>query len=166
MRREERVTVQGPVKEQQPDGMSHRGGGGGMESGRVLQNRAALLPHATTAWVMTLEKWYSAAVLVPGPDNEHTIGSLGGSRWGPLFMLNGVGVSAPGAPGNVSPYFPPIPPPFPRGRPSRTATIWASGRDYLALLGGVPCAVHALCEKLAVLHHREFGKFRRLKGRH
>ena len=29
MRREERVAVQGPVKEQQPDGMSHRGGGGG-----------------------------------------------------------------------------------------------------------------------------------------
>ena len=27
MRREERVTVQGPVKEQQPDGLSHRGGG-------------------------------------------------------------------------------------------------------------------------------------------
>ena len=27
-------------------------------------------------------------------------------------------------------------------------------------------AVHALCEKLAVLHHQEFGKFRRLKGRH
>ena len=31
--------------------------------------------------------------------------------------------------------------------------------------GGVPCAVRTLCEKLAVLHHREFGKFR-LKGRH
>ena len=30
MRREERVTVQGPVKKQQPDGMSHRGGGGAM----------------------------------------------------------------------------------------------------------------------------------------
>ena len=29
MRREERVTVQGPVKEHQPDGMSHRGRGGG-----------------------------------------------------------------------------------------------------------------------------------------
>ena len=29
MRREERVTVQGPVKEQQPDGMSHRGRGQG-----------------------------------------------------------------------------------------------------------------------------------------
>ena len=27
MRREERVSVQGPVKKQQPDGMSHRGGG-------------------------------------------------------------------------------------------------------------------------------------------
>ena len=26
--RRERVTVQGPVKKQQPDGMSHRGGGG------------------------------------------------------------------------------------------------------------------------------------------
>ena len=32
MRREERVTVQGPVKEQQPDGMSHKGGGGGAVS--------------------------------------------------------------------------------------------------------------------------------------
>ena len=31
MRRDERVTVQGPVKEQQPDGMSHRGGTGGVE---------------------------------------------------------------------------------------------------------------------------------------
>ena len=29
MRREERVIVQGPVKEQQPDGMSHRGSRGG-----------------------------------------------------------------------------------------------------------------------------------------
>ena len=28
MRREERVTVQGPVKKQQPDGMAHGGGGG------------------------------------------------------------------------------------------------------------------------------------------
>ena len=28
MRREEQVTVQGPVKEQQPDGMSHRGANG------------------------------------------------------------------------------------------------------------------------------------------
>ena len=27
-------------------------------------------------------------------------------------------------------------------------------------------AYRALCEKLAVLHHREFGKFRRLKGCH
>ena len=35
MRREERVTVQGPVKEQQPDGMSH-GGGGGMSKSTFL----------------------------------------------------------------------------------------------------------------------------------
>ena len=27
-RRDERVTVQGPVKKQRPDGMSHKGGGG------------------------------------------------------------------------------------------------------------------------------------------
>ena len=27
MRREERMTVQGPVKKQQPDGLSHGGGG-------------------------------------------------------------------------------------------------------------------------------------------
>ena len=33
MRREERVTVQGPVKKQQPDGMSH--GGGGLEISNV-----------------------------------------------------------------------------------------------------------------------------------
>ena len=32
MRREERVTVKGPVKEQQPDRMSHGGGGGGFGS--------------------------------------------------------------------------------------------------------------------------------------
>ena len=41
--------------------------------------------------------------------------------------------------------------------------------DAWALRGRtVRCAraVRALCEKLAVLHHREFGKFRRLKGRH
>ena len=49
---------------------------------------------------------------------------------------------------------------------------WDSRSPHLAVhteaqrRGGVPCAVHALCEKLAVLHHREFGKFRRLKGRH
>ena len=36
MRREERVTVQGPVKEQQPDGMSHRGAGM-HEKGRGLR---------------------------------------------------------------------------------------------------------------------------------
>ena len=43
--------------------------------------------------------------------------------------------------------------------------VWMINPLFLAK-GGVPCAVRALCEKLAVLHHREFGKFRRLKGRH
>ena len=41
MRREERVTVQGPVKEQQPDGMSHGGGGGG-HGGRVKEGETGL----------------------------------------------------------------------------------------------------------------------------
>ena len=60
MRREERVTVQGPVKEQQPDGMSHRGGGGTrggaganfMRAGEILpplQTPKLTLPHAHTA---------------------------------------------------------------------------------------------------------------------
>ena len=34
MRREERVTVQGPVKKQQPGGMSHRGLHAGRRMGR------------------------------------------------------------------------------------------------------------------------------------
>ena len=38
--------------------------------------------------------------------------------------------------------------------------------SQLTVYGGVPCVVHALCKKLAVLHHREFGKFRRLEGCH
>ena len=46
MRREERVTVQDPVKQQQPDGMSHRGGGlgtcGGHGGRGKLWRRAAV----------------------------------------------------------------------------------------------------------------------------
>ena len=41
-----------------------------------------------------------------------------------------------------------------------------TGGAYRALCARCARAVRALCEKLAVLHHREFGKFRRLKGRH
>ena len=40
MRREERVTVEGPVKEQQPDGMSHRGG-------RLLKSLTVMLVTST-----------------------------------------------------------------------------------------------------------------------
>ena len=44
---------------------------------------------------------------------------------------------------------------------------WPAGEMARSIpQGGVPCAVRALCEKLAVLHHREFGKFRRLEGCH
>ena len=40
MRREERVTVQGPVKEQQPDGMSHRGQAGDRGSSSLLISKS------------------------------------------------------------------------------------------------------------------------------
>ena len=45
MRREERVTVQGPVKEQQPDGMSHRGGGAGLLFTTRHHRGGAGVPH-------------------------------------------------------------------------------------------------------------------------
>ena len=52
MRREERVTVQGPVKKQQPDGMSHRGAGGGSTRG-LCQVPLSKFKHASgpeTSW--------------------------------------------------------------------------------------------------------------------
>ena len=61
------------------------------------------------------------------------------------------------------------PPPPPPAACACTGLSTHGGRltiVFLVLYGGVPCAVPALCEKLAVLHHREFGKFRILKGRH
>ena len=48
MRREERVTVQGPVKEQQPDGMSHRGLGGG---GNECKKKFVYLKRASPVWL-------------------------------------------------------------------------------------------------------------------
>ena len=44
MRREERVTVQGPVKEQQPDRMSHRGATQGKGWHAPFPKRYAALP--------------------------------------------------------------------------------------------------------------------------
>ena len=46
MRREERVTVQGPVKEQQPDGMSH---GGGLPPPPLLKRSPGRLPRCTAS---------------------------------------------------------------------------------------------------------------------
>ena len=51
MRREERVTVQGPVKKQQPDGMSHRGGGGYRHS----QNSASARFEGTPSWATEVQ---------------------------------------------------------------------------------------------------------------
>ena len=51
MRRDERVTVQGPVKEPQPDGMSHGGGGGGFVKGKV--GHGSKVARTTPALVVT-----------------------------------------------------------------------------------------------------------------
>ena len=51
MRREERLTVQGPIKEQRPDGMSHRGfweGRGGGGGGGAFAQGAGLVGHLRT----------------------------------------------------------------------------------------------------------------------
>ena len=49
MRREERVTVQGPLRQQQPDGMSHKAGGAC--HGRAAAAVAAILPRSTAGGV-------------------------------------------------------------------------------------------------------------------
>ena len=51
-------------------------------------------------------------------------------------------------------------------RPAPHAVSWLIPRPPLREQRPCQGAYRALCEKLAVLHHREFGKFRRLKGRH
>ena len=51
MRREERVTVQGPVKEQQPDGMSHRRGNQGWQG---------------DGWGFNEGRWGNRVVSTPG----------------------------------------------------------------------------------------------------
>ena len=48
MRREERVTVQGPVKEQQPDGMSHRGSVSNKEGAQMDGAEVAYFSHQST----------------------------------------------------------------------------------------------------------------------
>ena len=47
-----------------------------------------------------------------------------------------------------------------------TATVKERKPDHRGRTVRCARAVRALCEKLPVLHHREFGEFRRLKGRH
>ena len=54
MRREERVTVQGPVKKQQPDGMSH---GGTKTNFKPKQFHAALVAYEATKQARPLCRW-------------------------------------------------------------------------------------------------------------
>ena len=63
MRREERVTVQGPVKEQQPDGMSHRGGRGSAEARRFGGVALRIIRHGPPVG-MVVGPLHMAAVLM------------------------------------------------------------------------------------------------------
>ena len=80
MRREERVTVQGPVKEQQPDGMSHRGGGGVMA---LCRDTGAVLCRAETAFCAS---WNAVELPLPFAQSVHrtyatrSMRSFGGHR--------------------------------------------------------------------------------------
>ena len=63
MRREERVTVQGPVKGQQPDGMS-QGGGGEVLLTFCLFSRVSV-PRSTAKWHTTHNTEHKAVCCVP-----------------------------------------------------------------------------------------------------
>ena len=65
MRREERVTVQGPVKKQQPDGMSHRGGGGGQWGEGAWPCRCVWASHATAPALRRPAPMLRRPLLVP-----------------------------------------------------------------------------------------------------
>ena len=95
MRREERVTVQGPVKKQQPDGMSRRGGGGVLVGPWCCEeyytaSASALWPTATNEprlveWAVIAARCCSA---VPVPSSD-TIPLLYSSR--PFFCRPSAG---------------------------------------------------------------------------
>ena len=74
MRREERVTVQGPVNEQQPDGMSHRGADRPHAPKRSARGRAGSLDlHATSYFchrdggVQRSKKWWILGISLGPP---------------------------------------------------------------------------------------------------
>ena len=96
MRREERVTVQGSVKEQQPDGMSHRGLGGGTPN------------HYIHPWGFLLSKNGPAGRRVAGGRRPVVIGHASTAR---LARFTGLPATAVGPGG---PFFPrrPLDPPF------------------------------------------------------
>ena len=116
MRREERVTVQGPVKKQRPDVMSHGGGGGIAEAQGVLQGPGAQsgacpwltrmvrrgvlrcgtfwrfnfvrgLPHNVPAEVTSCQSLARRSTA----SARHSSAFVGGLLWGPsLSLLSGI----------------------------------------------------------------------------
>ena len=85
MRREERVTVQGPVKEQQPDGMSHRGLAQGLGI-RLFAFGGAYWPlapaHSDPPWVRTCFGCVGGRVSEPVVTNDSAPMVLAGLRIG------------------------------------------------------------------------------------
>ena len=83
MRREERVTVRGPVKKQQPDGMSHGGGGGAVKRGPgrlpTSCNTAFFTPNPTGASAFPIRRLADAR----GNDHGPVSGAPGRSRGRP-----------------------------------------------------------------------------------
>ena len=162
MRRDDRVTVQGPVKKHQPNGMSH----GGRSKPPLSAFERAPLPFPVL--LVPFPHWYHRSLFIPidrmfyeiaqkahmfvtatkgvGPRRNvtHTtdpvnVGGLGlhHSFW---MCRSGFHIPAP----MCSPLTP-----LPRDvswQPTQRSI-----RDYVASLKGVHCA---LCEKSAVFHHR------------
>ena len=91
MRREERVTVQGPVKEQQPDGMSHRGADGNR------QLRSCRTQPLSQPWPASVTGLRCPTLWPPSPSSSGMPEAPPrGSFWGPfLFPVSRTLVPAP-----------------------------------------------------------------------
>ena len=80
MRREERVTVQGPVKEQQPDGMSHRLGGVGRGARALHLSFALHLSQGYRHLRPRLHTLHGVQSVPAPPSHPLTVGTVG--VWG------------------------------------------------------------------------------------
>ena len=132
MRREERVTVQGPVKKQQPDGMSHRGGGD-----FVWGFREGEIPAHLQFWCGAVGR---RKLQHPGP-------------FGPLWRVRHQTAPAQHAFCPISALFPrsaaPFPLPLERGDGGKRWCVWGGGRTdgssgcSIAMVSDVP--LHNRC---------------------